>query len=241
MAEPIVASPTPTAKATGTLANPRTNEVQELLVPDYYLELAMQGRIFSAGDGVESTKNDGVAALVETTPSYMLKAPSGNAGVAIVPLEFVFELDTEGGDVPFIQMTYVQKDISVTTAGTPLVALNHFNDPNGARPSVAIAQLNPVVGAIVSTAGITGNENVVIAGALNLVDNLITVESIVTGTAAGGAITGDLSNSLTLRWRPAAPYAMVNGSMITVYMYTGTTDSKWRVSMTWAEVPTTGR
>ncbi len=240
MAEPRVAK-APVAASDGNLANPRTNAAQELLVPDYYLELAMQGRIFSAGDGIESTKNDSLAALADITPSYILKAPSGNGGVAILPLEFVFELETEGGAEPALQVAYVMKDVAITTAGTPLVALNHYNDPNGVRGSVAICQLNPTVGVIVSAAGIAGNENVVMASALNLVDNLITVETIVTGAAAGGAIQGDLSNSLTLRWRPVAPVPMVNGSMMHINLYTGTTDSKWRVQFTWAEVPTTGR
>ena len=98
------------------------------------------------------------------------------------------------------------------------------------------------MGAIVSTAGgVAGNEMVAVGSMQNQVDNLFTVETVATTTTAGGALAVPFSEFLTYKWKPTVPYPMVNGSMIAVYLYTASSDSKWRFNMTWAEVPTTGR
>lgn len=192
----------------------------ESIVPDWLFQLAAEERIFVSGDGIEATASDGLAALDDTTPSYILRAPSG--GTVVQPLYAEFELVTEGGAAPDIDIAYVPESVALT-AGTTIVAYNCRGGLNR-RASKAVHQLNPTVGAITATT------HAMVGSARGIPDNTL---------SAGLAATVDHGVGFTdmakLLWIPKAPYLLEDGAMIAVYLYTGTSDSKWRTHWVWAE------
>lgn len=225
MANGVVAQ-NPSTFADGATPSFRLSKRGELIVPDWWFQVAAEGRIFMFGDGIEDTHDDGQAALADTTPTYILKAPSG--GTVLVPMGVEMELTTEGGAAPNIALTYVQEDITVSTAGTTRTVLNALGGLSP-RASQAVAQLNPTMAAF------TGAQNVVLKATRNIVDNILSVENIVTGAAAGGAIAQNFPLA-TLNWTPMGPLILRAGSMISLHVYTGTSDSKWRTTWMWAEL-----
>ncbi len=209
----------PASAQDGTNPKIRQSRRGELIVPDWYFQVAAEGRIFYAGDELEATFNDGQAAILDTTPTYVLKSP---AGTYIVPISIDLELTTEGGAAPLVDIVYIQGDSPITTQGTTIVAYN-ARGGSSVRASKAIHQLNPTVTALAA-------DNVILFGGRNIPDNLIT---------AGLADTVDhgvgLTDMATFRWTPPAPLLMIDGAQISVYFGTGTTDSKWRSLFVWAE------
>lgn len=210
----------PASAQDGTNPKIRLSRRAELIIPDWYFQLAAEGRIFYSGDELEATFNDGQATILDTTPTYVLKSPSGTY---IVPLAIELELTTEGGAAPLVDVVYIQGDSPITTQGTTIIA---YNALGGASPraSKAIHQLNPTVTALAAN-------NVILTGGRNIPDNLLSVG--LADTVDHGVALVDMA---TLRWSPPAPLLMTDGAQISVYFGTGTSDSKWRSLFVWAEL-----
>lgn len=208
----------PSTSGDGSTPAARLSKRREIITPDWYFQLAAEGRVFVSGDDVEATLIDGTAALVDTTPSYVLQGPPGTI---VVPIYIECELVTEGGAAPNIDIVYVQSNsITISTAGS---VIDTFNVKGGASPraSKAVHQSDPTLDALA-----TGN-NAVVGGSRAIPDNLVSVV---------GPLSWNVGTSATYEWVPRAPYMLTDGSMLLIYLYTGTSDSKWRTHFVWAEL-----
>ena len=184
-------------------------------------QLALEGKLFIAGVGIEGTALTGRTALDDTTPDIWLQSPSGG-NVLIRPTWLEIMVTAEGGAAPDWYLAAVGANIAIATAGTTVTPLS-FGKVGGT--SAAILQTLPTVGAI------TNAQNVRLASSESALDNLISVEH------ATGANTDkeDMMSSLTrIRFEFPYPLYLADGQAIAFYSATGTTGQglEWTLAYT---------
>ena len=188
-------------------------------------QLALKGKCFIGGYGIEETDTDGEASLDDTKPTLMLKAP--DSGTLVIPLFVRLQLTTEGGAAPDAYLSYVSTGtdtpISVTS-GTDVGVLNCLGGTQTTK--AATCQHTVTIGAV------TDAQNNVIWQATALLDNLISVE-MATGANPDGVSTQ--MSAVTIPLFPTIPLILNKGTMLNFYTATGTSDSKWRPTVVWAE------
>lgn len=197
-------------------------------VMPFHYRLAMEGRVFICGQGIESTTVDGEAALDDTTPTYILRAPE--QGLIVIPLWIRIHITTEGGAAPDVWVSYINNGTDTNpalTAGTAVVALNALGGA-GAPNSQAICQTGATLGAI------TDAQNICLFEETNMPDNLLSAPG---DTSPIGVGNGVADRSFPLY--PHIPMILNRGTTLAVYTATGTSDSKWDCQMCWAELPST--
>jgi len=193
----------------------------------FIYRLAMEGRVFICGQGIESTTVDGEAAIDDTTPTYLLRAPE--QGLLVIPFWIRIQLTTEGGAAPDVWIAYINNGTDTNpalTAGTDVVTLNVLG---GARPgnNQATCQTGATLGAI------TDAQNICIFENASMQDNLL---SAPTNSDLG---VGNLTTEKHLPLYPNIPLILNRGTALAVYTATGTSDSKWDCQICWAELPAT--
>src|SRR3990167_9970825 len=103
--------------ADGTAAAMRVGRDGSVITRDFVTQLALEGKLFIAGVGLEGTALSGRTWLGETVPDIFLKSPSGG-NVLIMPLWFQALVTAEGDAAPDFYISVVTADIGITTAGT---------------------------------------------------------------------------------------------------------------------------
>lgn len=197
-------------------------------VMDWQYNLMLQGRVFIGGEGIEATDVDGEAALDDTTPTWLLRAP--DSGVIVVPLYVRLQLTTEGGAAPDAYLTLINSNLDdpiVYTSGTAGTVLNALGGQSMAHQAKFVNT--------VTIAAVTSAQNAVIWQAKDLPDNIISVEAMGTGTPI--ETLGNSMTAVSIPLFPHIPIALTKGGMLAFYTATAVSDSKYRPTFVWAELP----
>ena len=209
--------------ADGTATAIRTGRDGSVIVRGHMEQLALEGKLFIGGVGIEGTALTGRTALDDTTPDIWLQAPAGG-NVVIRPTWLEIMVTAEGGAAPDWYLAAIGANIAIATAGTTVTPLSFGKV--GAT-SAAILQTLPTVGAI------TNAQNVRLASSENTLDNLISVEH------ATGANTDkeDMMSSLTrIRYEFPFPIYLADGQAIAFYSATGTTGQGLEWTLAYVEL-----
>ena len=215
----------------GALVAASINKFGDVPVMDWAYNLMLQGRVFIGGAGIEATDPDGEAALNDTTPTYVLRAP--DSGYVVVPLFVRLQLTSEGGAAPDAYLTLINSNLDdpiVYTSGTACTVLNALGGQRNAHQSKFVST--------VTIAAVTSAQNVVIWQAKDMPDNMLSVIAV---DADGGSTEslGDPISTIEIPLFPHIPIALTKGGMLAFYTATGTSDSKYRPTFVWAELPDT--
>jgi len=217
------------AGADGVNVEASTSKFGEVITLPWVYRLALAGRVYIGGMGIEATDVDGEASLDDTKATWVLHAPT--SGLLVIPLYVRLQLTTEGGAAPDGYLTYVSNgtDTPVSNSGTAGVALSALG--GAGRESEAKFLYTVTSGAVTSA------QNVVLWQATALPDNIISVEAVGTGTYIEGV--NNNQTAVTIPLYPNIPIVLHKGTSLNFYTATGTTDSKWRPTFVWAEVEST--
>jgi hypothetical protein len=216
----------PSTVGAGQSVSAATNRAEEIRSAPWLFDKALEGSVYIAGHGLEETATDGEASLDETTPSFMLMAPT--SGTIVVPIWAEMRTHTEGGAAPDIYLSYVGVD---RTSGVTYTSLDKLQMAGTATTSSAIAAKT-----ISTVTAITSAQTVLLARRANILDNLISVEMATTGTVeAPGANVLGLEFDFWNKFHGA--FVLKGGTSIMLHTSTGTSDSAYSVTFCWAEIP----
>lgn len=209
--------------ADGVAAAMRLGRDGSVITRDFIWQLALEGKIFVAGHGLEESAQTGRTSLDETTPDIHLKSPVGG-NVLIVPLYFEALVTSEGGAAPDWHVNVITVDKAITTAGT-------------AQTPQSLGKVGVTSAAVVShvptLAAYTSLENKLLASSRNALDNLISVES---ATGANTDKDDYMNNRTKIVWAPRVPVVLVDGQAWCFYSATGTTGQSFVYTLYYAEL-----
>ncbi len=220
-----------TAIATGVAGAARMNQAEMLVNFPFLAQLALEGRVFMAGHGLEEAATDGIiTTLDETTPTFMLMAPG--SGTFVLPIWAEFRLMTEGGAAPDAYLSYVGVDRSSGPAYTTLDKV-----PVGRLAADAVTSAAIAGKTITTVTAITSAQTVLLARRADILDNFQSVEAVTT-----------LANQQTMKndtfalefdfWSKFhGAFILYQGQSIMFHTKTATTVSAYGVSFIWAEIP----
>lgn len=218
---------TASAAATGDNSSARLNQAGEIVTVPWLTQMALEGRVFVGGHGVEEAGIDGEAAVNDTTPSFALTAPNDTI---VIPLWFRAYFDTEGGAAPDWHLAYCQSSKGVSGAGTAVTAISTLG---GTSPRASAAEAQTSLSGVTA---IVAAEYVVLTERIHVLDNYVSAEAATT-VAGAEAPGGRYSNMEAVYEFDKTPIALKAGSSVLFYTATGTTDSKYNYSMCWVELP----
>jgi hypothetical protein len=203
----------------------------DLITMPWIYKLLLEGRVFIGGMGFEATDIDGQDdSIAEENPTWLLRA---NAGIVAIPLYVRLQLTTEGGAAPDAYLTYVNTGTATPIAYTSGTA-GHVSNALGGyqRSSNAVFTYTNTTGTFTST------QNVVLWQMTDTPDDLLTTVAV---DVDGGSVEtpNNAVSAVTIPMYPHIPLALTDGAMLAFYAVTGTTDSKWRPTFVWAELPGT--
>lgn len=192
------------------------------------MALTLEGRVFTAGHGIEETATSNVASgtFDEQKPMFHLRAPTG--GTIVVPISVTVRMHAEGGAAPVIRFAYVQADRIAAGSGTSQEA-TILSCMGGTQIRRAQAILEHTV---TSTTAITNDENVALMTRDSMLDNIISAEMI----AADSAIETPSRGTLEWVYEPIVPFMLYKGSALAAWSNTNTSSSTWSMVWQWAEL-----
>jgi len=215
----------------GVSAAARVNQVEMLVTFPFLTQLALEGRVFMAGHGLEETATDGIiTTLDETTPTFMLMAPA--SGTIVLPIWAEFRLHTEGGAAPDAYLSYVGVDRSSGPTKTDLDKV-----PVGRLAADAVTSAAIAAKTITTVTAITSAQTVLLARRAEMLDNGISVEGATTivGQENMGRNTFALEYDFWNKFNGA--FTLFQGQSIMFHTKTATAVSAYSVSFLWAELP----
>jgi hypothetical protein len=219
------------AAAEGVEANASLSRFGDQFGMSLIDKLVLQGAVFLGGYGIEATDTDGAAALDDTTPTFVLAAPTN--GLIVLPLWVRLQITTEGGAAPDAYLTYVSNatDTPISNSGTAIDAV--LNCLGGAQRDSQASFLHTV-----TSGAITSTQNVVLWQTKDMPDDILSVVAV---DVDGGSVEtpNNAVSAVTIPLYPQVPIALRKGTSLNFYSVTGTTDSKWRPTFCWAEIPDT--
>jgi hypothetical protein len=218
---------TASAATIGDNVSARLNQAGEIVTIPWLTQMALEGRVFVAGHGVEEAGIDGEAAVNDTTPSFALTA--GNDTI-VIPLWFRAYFDTEGGAAPVWHLAYCQSTKGVSGAGTAVTAIPTLG---GLSPRTSAAEAQTSLSGVTA---IVAAEYVVLTERIHVLDNYVSAEAATT-VAGAEAPGGRYSNMEAVYEFDKTPIALTAGASVLFYTATGVSDSKYNYSMCWVEVP----
>jgi len=217
-----------TSVGAGVAVNPATNLAEEMRVVPWTLQMALEGKVFIAGHGLEEAATDGIiTTLSEQTPTFMLMAPS--SGTIVVPIWAEFRLMTEGGAAPDAYLSYVGVDRVATTAST---TLDKLQIAGTATTSAAIAAKT-----ISAVPAITSAQTVLLARRAAMVDNMISVESLTTLPSAFTMARDSAGLEYNFLSKFGGALVLYGGTSIMFHTKTATAVSAYGCTFVWAELP----
>src|SRR3990167_7807422 len=109
--------------ADGTAAGGRLGRGRSVIVHSHMEQLALGGKLFIGGVGIEGTALTGRTALDDTPPDIWLQAPAGG-NVILRPTWLEIYVTAEGGAAPDWYLAAIGANIAITTAGTTITPLS---------------------------------------------------------------------------------------------------------------------
>ena len=194
----------------------RCNRRGELIVPDFFTQLAFEGRVYVAGNAArETAETIGDATFLDTQPSLLLDIPANTVGVV---LEVV--LDQGGTEATGILTTLMTVDTKVRRTSGDTATIRNYRI-NGTQPNTSVATV---------TVHDEGTTNSVVTA--NGTD--ISIFSALHPFDENGLAGSDF------RWnaRDYTPVVLHGPASLAVYSFgTGQPDYFWHII--WAEIPST--
>lgn len=112
----------------------RVNQAGELVATPWLNQMAMEGRLFTAGTGLEEAVVTGNVALDDTAATFTLTAPLG--GVLVIPISCTIARDTEGAfdqtNNALLHLTYSASNLNAIGTLMPSVNLRGDDAPSAA-------------------------------------------------------------------------------------------------------------
>lgn len=203
----------------------RINQAEEIVGIPWLYQLALEGNVYLAGTGIAEAGIDDDDGVLDEEGLLVLQAPS--SGKLIIPLYMRAYFDTEQAQVPSIMVAYIQA--SKTWGATTGTALTGINVLGGANPKTqaALVWVQAVTDAAVSDA-----ENVVLTERTHLLASFITNEMATTDVA----VESPGVSTTEFIWTPDFPITLAAGSSILFQAFTPSAQSKYNVTVAWAEL-----
>ena len=202
----------------GTGGEMRLNRRGELVVPDFFTQLSIDGRVFNASNAVQETLED----ISETgrgtnniNPALLLDVPSGTTGI---PLEVILDVGADGTD----------EDIAITICTDDKIRY--------ASGGAAITPVSMHKGDPVSTACSFYSGSTTIVAGVNTDDDTIYSARIAAEGAPRTTVTGQPSFFWSARL--FVPPVLVGPAALLVFVVSATADQTYMWSVKWAEIPT---
>jgi len=190
-------------------------------------KLAIAGRVYIGGVGMEDTDPDGEGSLSEEAATYVLAAPK--SGLLVIPLFVRLQLTSEGGAAPDAYLTYVstQTDTPIAVSGTAMTVLcTRGGAGRGSEATFAHT---------VTSAVFTSAQNVILWQWKDGPDNMLSTVGV---DVDGGTVEtpNNAASAVSIPLYPNIPIILNKGTSLNFYAVTGTSDSTWRPTFVWAEV-----
>lgn len=214
----------------GVTGAARINQAEELVAVPWLAQLALEGRVWAAGHGLEETATDGEAALDETTPTFILMAPA--SGTVIVPIWAEMRMHAEGGAAPDMYLSYVGVDRSAGLTKTDL-----DKQPVGRLTANAVTSAAIAAKTVSGVTAITSAQTILLARRAEVLDNLISVEMATTRAQVESPGMNTLGLEFNFIHKFGGAFMLYQGQSIMFHTATATTDSTYTVSFVWAELP----
>jgi hypothetical protein len=218
MPDGVVGQDSYSVNAEGSFPGYRLNRRAEVVVPDFYMQLAADGRIFNASNAVQETLED-ISETARGTnnvnPALLLDIPSGTTAF---PMSVILDVGADGTD----------QDIALT-----------INTDDGVRYSsggVAITPINMRKDDPLTAAGSFYSGSSTITTAVNVDDDTIYSARIAAEGAPRTTVTGTPSFHWSSRVYPAP--VLVGPASFLVFAISAAADQTYNWSVTWAEIPT---
>ena len=220
-----------TAIATGQAGSARINQAEMLVQFPFLTQLALEGRVFMAGHGLEETATDGIiTTLDETTPTFMLMAPG--SGTIVLPIWAEFRMHTEGGAAPDLYLSYVGVDRS---SGPTYTSLDKV--PVGRLAADAVSSAAICAKTISTVTAITSAQTVLLARRANILDNYISVEAVTLQEQQETLMRNALALEFNFIEKFGGAFTLFQGQSIMFHTVTATAVSVYSASFLWAELP----
>lgn len=214
--------------ANGVGANARVNQAEEIVGIPWLYQMALEGRVFCAGTGLEEAGVTTATTLADTAATFALVAPA--SGTLVIPVRLTCYQDTEGDGANEIHLMYTQGDKSGFGGGTIMPAINALG---GASPRAAQARFQSTV----TLDAIVASEYVSLTHRIHIIDNWQTTE-----TDAGNGIGCENYGPSIFEFsydflERKVPLVLTGESSISVHTNTATTGDTLNASMVWVELP----
>lgn len=199
----------------------RVTKNRDIVFAPNLLKWAYEGKLWTAGVGIENAGIDSDSAWDDLAPGCGLVAPASSRTL-ILPIMVRVMTHTEGGAAPYVQVcvTRAASDCAttLTVSGTALTAIQNHNVTYTTSPSAACTYT------CTASALTNADYQSIIKG--------ITVDNTVANTGGNVFNRGTVLEIDMLE----QPRILHSGAALLVYVYTGTTDTKYTYAITWAEL-----
>lgn len=206
---------------------------RDVIVAPNYLKWLVEGKIFEAGFGAESTAADSQASLVATTATFALQAPEADEPI-VVPITLKLMCVADGGALSRFQVLFTKPAklcataLALSTTRDMITKHNLYqsNPPKKAQEAKAYygqaTTFDITVSALVAADYVAYHYG-------HIADALLTTSLVALGDGP--------SSVQTFRFlEDGVPHLLTQGAAMLVYIYTGTSDSTWFPYMQWAEL-----
>jgi len=209
------------------------NGQREPIVSPNYWRWLMEGKVFEAGFGAESTAADSQASLVATTATFALQAPEANEPI-VVPICLKLMCTADGGALSRFQVLFTKSakecgtKLALTTTRDMLTKHCLYRASPPPKEQAAKAYFGQATTFDITVSALVAAEYVSYHFG-HIADALLTTSLVALGEGP--------SNVQTLRFlKDGVPHLLTQGAAMLVYIYTATSDSTWFPYMQWAEL-----
>ena len=193
----------------------RTNRRKELIVNDLYMALLADGRVFCASDADENDRVTGQTSYAATTPTFLLRVPSGTTAIPLwVSLGATGSV--AGGDISIL-MSYDRVDRYGSAGTSEAIASMHTGRP--------------------VTVGSTLYSGATAAAATDA--RLLFASGELPAVAGAGTATRSDNTIFLAAMKDFFPPYLVGPSAWLIFTWAATTGPTYEWSVGWAEIPST--
>jgi len=199
----------------------RVTKNRDVVTHPNLLKWAYEGKVWTAGLGVENSGIDSDSAWDDTSPEAALVAPASSK-ILVLPILVRAMTHTEGGALNVLQVcvTRAAADCATTlsVSGTAFTAIQNHNATYTTKPSASALYT--------CTASALTNAD------YQSILRAVQADDPVSGTGGLGFSRGTVLELDMLE----TPRILHSGAALLLYPYTGTSDQKYTYAITWAEL-----
>lgn len=199
----------------------RVTGERDIVIAPNILKWAYEGKLWTAGVGVENAGIDADSAIDDTSPEAALVSASSDTTL-VLPIMVRVMVHTEGGALQQVQVAVTRAAAdcatTLTVTGTALTAIQNHNVSYTTSPT-ASALYTCTASALTNA----DYQSLILATA---------ADNPVSGTGGLGFNKGTVLEVNMLQM----PRILHSGAALLIYPYTGTSDGKYTYAITWAEL-----